>query len=179
MSRRCSACDMKVSRSVAGLAASGSLAACGSLAGCAVTVDGNEAASANRTGTAKRPTKPPKGGRAGKCSDGAEPPIVPGADKVRPLQPGGLPAGGSMKRVAVVIATLCFSVLFAPPARAQGGYFGQNKVQYHTFKFQVLKTDHFDIYYYAEEAQAARMAARMAERWYTRLSSILSHELRG
>jgi Tol biopolymer transport system component len=64
-------------------------------------------------------------------------------------------------------------------AAAQGGYFGQNKVQYDNFKFQVLKTDHFDIYYYPEEEEAARMASRMAERWYARLSRLLNHELRG
>ena len=64
-------------------------------------------------------------------------------------------------------------------AQAQTGSFGQNKVQYESFKFQVLKTDHFDVYYYAEEEAAARIAGRMAERWYARLSSVLSHELSG
>ena len=47
------------------------------------------------------------------------------------------------------------------------------------FKFQVLKTEHFDIYFYPEEEAAARMTARMAERWYARLSKLLNHELRG
>ena len=77
------------------------------------------------------------------------------------------------------LAILCLSLSIATPALAQVGYFGQNKVQYRHFKFQVLKTDHFDIYYYPEEEQASRMAARMAERWYARLSAILRHELRG
>ena len=76
--------------------------------------------------------------------------------------------------VALVIAPIV-----ADPALAQGGYFGQNKVQYREFDFKVLKTDHFDIYYYPEEEEAARMASRMAERWYTRLSTLLNHELRG
>jgi hypothetical protein len=70
--------------------------------------------------------------------------------------------------------------IFAPASLfAQGDYFGQNKVQYHTFDFKVMKTDHFDIYFYPEEEEAAKMAARMAERWYGRLSSLLNHELRG
>jgi Tol biopolymer transport system component len=74
---------------------------------------------------------------------------------------------------------LALSMLVALPAvsQAQGGYFGRNKVQYREFKFQVLKTDHFDIYYYPEEEEAAKMGARMAERWYTRLSQLLNHEL--
>jgi Tol biopolymer transport system component len=65
------------------------------------------------------------------------------------------------------------------PASAQVGYFGQNKVQYRSFKFQVLTTDHFDIYYYTEEEDAARSASRLAERWYARLSTVLSHQMRG
>jgi Tol biopolymer transport system component len=64
-------------------------------------------------------------------------------------------------------------------AAAQSGYFGQNKVQYDLFKFQVLKTEHFDIYFYPEEEAAARLASRMAERWYARVSKMLNHELRG
>jgi Tol biopolymer transport system component len=62
---------------------------------------------------------------------------------------------------------------------AQGGYFGRNKVQYRDFDFRVLKTEHFDIYFYPEEEEATRMASRMAERWYARLSRVLNHELRG
>src|SRR3954451_6294084 len=84
-----------------------------------------------------------------------------------------------MKRIVAALGALYLSLAIAPAAFAQIGYFGQNKVQYRNFKFQVLKTDHFDIYYYPEEEQAARMAGRMAERWYTRLGAILSHELRG
>ncbi len=63
----------------------------------------------------------------------------------------------------------------ARPADAQ--YFGRNKVQYESFKFQVLKTDHFDVYFYPEEEQAASQAARMAERWYARYSRFFGHEL--
>jgi Tol biopolymer transport system component len=69
---------------------------------------------------------------------------------------------------------------FAPSTLlAQGDYFGQNKVQYHDFDFKVMKTDHFDIYFYPEEEEAAKLASRMAERWYVRISTLLNHELRG
>lgn len=65
----------------------------------------------------------------------------------------------------------------AAPAGAQ--YFGGNKVQYRTFDFQVLKTEHFDIYFYPEEKQAAQMSGRLAERWRARLGTLLNHELSG
>jgi len=84
-----------------------------------------------------------------------------------------------MKRIltAVVVALGIFIV--APRVvDAQVGYFGQNKVQYRTFKFQTMKTAHFDVYYYPEEEAAARMAGRMAERWYARFSTLLKHELK-
>lgn len=66
---------------------------------------------------------------------------------------------------------------WASPVHAQ--YFGRNKVQYESFDFRVLKTEHFDIYFYPPEEAAAAHAARMSERWYARLSSILDHELSG
>ena len=64
---------------------------------------------------------------------------------------------------------------FASPAHAQ--YFGRNKVQYKEFKFEVLKTEHFDIYFYEEEKANAARVGRMAERWYARLSSIFEHQM--
>jgi Tol biopolymer transport system component len=83
-------------------------------------------------------------------------------------------------QLRVLLPALLFITLAAPvTVHAQGGYFGRNKVQYQDFDFKVLKTEHFDIYYYAEEEDAARMASRLAERWYTRLSTMLNHELRG
>lgn len=62
----------------------------------------------------------------------------------------------------------------ATPAAAQ--YFGQNKVQYRTFQFKVLQTEHFEVYYYDQERAAALDAARIAERAYARLSRVLHHK---
>jgi hypothetical protein len=58
-------------------------------------------------------------------------------------------------------------LLLAAPSPAAAQYFGRNSVQYETFHFKVLKTQHFDVYFYEKEADAAAQAARMAERWYT------------
>jgi Tol biopolymer transport system component len=77
------------------------------------------------------------------------------------------------------IAGAALIVLFVCAATAQAQYFGRNKVQYRTFDFQILATDHFDIYYYPEEAEAATKVSRLAERWYARLSRFFGHQLRG
>lgn len=68
------------------------------------------------------------------------------------------------------------TVFFTPlPAEAQ--YFGRNKVVWEEFDFKVLRTEHFDIYYYGEQSPAIDDAARMAERWYERLSRAFDAEL--
>jgi Tol biopolymer transport system component len=76
----------------------------------------------------------------------------------------------------VVPALAAALALAALPARAQ--YFGRNAVQWEHQKFEVLKTAHFDVYYYAEGREAAEQVGRMAERWNTRLSRILGHEMK-
>ncbi len=79
-------------------------------------------------------------------------------------------------RLAAALVALALAV----PATAHAqyyfnGYFGQNKVQYSKFDFQIIQTDHFDIYFYPSERQASLDVARMAERSYARLSRILNH----
>jgi Tol biopolymer transport system component len=62
------------------------------------------------------------------------------------------------------------------PATLAAQYFGRNRVQYGRFDFKIVQTEHFDVYYYERERSAALDIARMAERSYTRLSRVLSHE---
>src|SRR6266568_4661943 len=78
------------------------------------------------------------------------------------------------RRVTRWTVFAAFLVLMAQPLAAQ--YFGQNKVQYRSFKFQSIQTEHFDVYYYPDERGGALDAARMAERAYARLSRILHHQ---
>ena len=68
--------------------------------------------------------------------------------------------------------------LIGTAAPLSGQYFGRNKVQYESFRFSIMRTDHFDVYFYESERRTAEQAARMAERWYTRLSNILNHQLK-
>ncbi len=79
-----------------------------------------------------------------------------------------------MRRIAGLTAVALFG---ATPLLAQ--YFGQNKVQYQAFDFSIIQTEHFEVYYYPAERTAALDAARMAERWYSRLSRVLHHQFQG
>jgi hypothetical protein len=76
-----------------------------------------------------------------------------------------------------VVVAVVLSALTTASASAQ--YFGRNKVQYKDLDFEVLKTDHFDIYFYPTAREGVEIAARMAERWRARLGKLLEHELSG
>jgi len=79
-------------------------------------------------------------------------------------------------RAGAALALAAAALALVPrPGWAQ--YFGRNKVQYQTFSFQVLRTDHFDVYFYPEEKDAAEQAAEIAERWYARESRLFDHDL--
>jgi hypothetical protein len=59
---------------------------------------------------------------------------------------------------------------------SEAQYFGRNKVRYHSFPFDVLETEHFSLYFYDQEREAAIDAARMAERWYDRYRKEFAHQ---
>lgn len=80
-----------------------------------------------------------------------------------------------MRRIGGIVAALALGS--AAPLLAQ--YFGQNKVQYRAFDFNIIQTEHFEVYYYQVERAGAMDAARMAERWYARLSRVLHHQFLG
>ena len=80
-----------------------------------------------------------------------------------------------MRRMGWITAAL--ALFGAAPLVAQ--YFGQNKVQYQAFDFRIIQTEHFEVYYYPAERAAALDGARIAERWYARLSRVLHHQFLG
>lgn len=75
-----------------------------------------------------------------------------------------------------ILSAVSVTAFSADPAAAQ--YFGRTPVQWDRLKFELLKTEHFDVHYYPQERLAAEQVARMAERWYTRLSGILDYRLK-
>jgi len=84
-------------------------------------------------------------------------------------------AFGRPRAVAALVLLATLLLAPAPPAGAQ--YFGKNKVQYKDWKWYVIETDHFNVYFYESEREAAVDAARMAERSYARLSRVLTHQV--
>ena len=82
---------------------------------------------------------------------------------------------GRWRALALAVAGLGL-LLGLTPAAASAQYFGRNKVQYEEFDWRLLHTDQFDFHYYPDEVEAVTDAARMGERWYTRLSRVFNHE---
>ena len=56
-------------------------------------------------------------------------------------------------------------------------YFGRNKVQYTPFEWHILKTEHFDVYYYPEMDSLAEIGAYYAEEAYRRLQNRLNQDI--
>jgi Tol biopolymer transport system component len=79
----------------------------------------------------------------------------------------------------VVAAGLTMAALVFLCLPVAGQFYGRNKVQYNRFDFKIMKTRHFDIYFYMEDQDTIKQAGVMAERWYARLSRMFNHELKG
>ncbi len=79
------------------------------------------------------------------------------------------------KRIKVLLLIPLF-LLFSAPASGQY-YFGKNKIQYTDFEWQVLTTDHFNVYFYPEEKEIAEIAANYAEESYKFLENKFNHHI--
>ena len=64
---------------------------------------------------------------------------------------------------------ILFLLLGSQAANAQFFFFGRNKVQYEDFDWKILKTEHFDIYYYGQMQKLAEIGAYYAEEVYDEL----------
>lgn len=80
-------------------------------------------------------------------------------------------------RLGALLILLVLIGLSSTVSQAQF-YFGKNKIQYSTFDWQVMETDHFRIYFYKDEAEIARIAARIAEDAYHPMAARFNVELR-
>jgi hypothetical protein len=59
--------------------------------------------------------------------------------------------------------------------QAQFYFFGRNKVQYEKFEWKVLKTEHFNIYYYHDFGEMAEIGAKYAEDAYEEFKQKFNH----
>src|SRR3954466_7038334 len=85
----------------------------------------------------------------------------------------GAPMTTRIGRVAAYVFALV-ALSGVQTLRAQ--YFGRNKVQYEKFDWRIIKSDHFDLYFYPAESLKVSDAGRQEERWYPRLSDIFRHQ---
>ncbi len=66
-------------------------------------------------------------------------------------------------------------LLLSSELQAQYFFFGRNKVQYEDFDWKILRTEHFNIYYYGEMETIAEIGASYAEEIYAELTEKLNH----
>ncbi len=81
-----------------------------------------------------------------------------------------------MNSRSITTLVILLSLVFAVSANAQY-YFGQNKIQYTDFDWQVLTTEHYNVYFYPEEKDIAEAAAYLAEESYTFLQEKFNHTI--
>ncbi|MGQ9799169.1 MAG: peptidase MA family metallohydrolase [Ignavibacterium sp.] len=76
-----------------------------------------------------------------------------------------------------ILFRFCFVFLLFTVAELQAQYFffGRNKVQYEDFDWKVLRTEHFNVYYYGETETIAEIGAAYAEEIYSELAEKLNH----
>lgn len=80
-----------------------------------------------------------------------------------------------------ILLILSFSLTFFPLCSAQEFYFfpyyGKNRVIYEDFKWKTYTTEHFQLYFYADEPHILKNIAEVAESAYLKLSETLKHQL--
>lgn len=81
-----------------------------------------------------------------------------------------------MKRALAVLLAAVWVAGWWEPLSAQY-YFGRNKVHYDTFRWKILKTRHFDIYYYPEMRELAETGAAFAEEAYSHFENKFNHNV--
>src|SRR5215831_12818867 len=79
--------------------------------------------------------------------------------------------------VAVLALSLAMLAAWATPSAAQDYLFGQNKVQYKSFNWRYVSSDHFEVYYYDDLDSLALRVLDLAEKANVYLSVKMGHQL--
>ncbi len=69
-------------------------------------------------------------------------------------------------KTKIYLLILIIFLFISEVLNAQYYFFGRNKVQYNEFNWKILKTEHFDIYYYDDFGELAEIGANFAEKAY-------------
>jgi len=93
------------------------------------------------------------------------------------LLPSAQLKGKNIRTLSVFLFCVLLLAAVSRDLTAQTFSFGKNKVSYTEFDWQVLKGEHFDIYFYPEEEDIARLALLEAERSYRFLREKMNHEI--
>jgi hypothetical protein len=80
-----------------------------------------------------------------------------------------------VRHPASVLLLAAMAALAPRPLHGQLDYFGQNKIQFKDFAWQVLRGEHVDLYFYPEEDQIARVALEYAEESFDVLAEKFGH----
>ena len=83
-----------------------------------------------------------------------------------------------LRRLFSLLLGLCIGGALVLPVFGQYGFhFGRNKIQYENFDWHVLRTEHFDIYFYPEMQTLAEHGAAFAEEAYQELENRFNFSL--
>lgn len=84
---------------------------------------------------------------------------------------------GAFQRLPIFPILAGMLLLLTSPVLGQDQGFGKNKVQYRDFHWNIISSDHFDIYYYENGYDLAVFAATELESAYVTVSAQLNHRL--
>ncbi|MFH0881727.1 MAG: hypothetical protein V2A56_01980 [bacterium] len=84
--------------------------------------------------------------------------------------------GGVVRVLAVVLVSAVLVLAAANPARAQ---FGHNKVNYQTFNWYYIQTEHFDIYYPKDNYNLAEFTGWVSEQSLKKMEADWNYKLEG
>lgn len=82
---------------------------------------------------------------------------------------------GRPRAALVIVLVLAAAALAARPAAA--AQFGRNKVQYRTYDWKILRTEHFDVYFYEGSEDIAEAVGEIAEQANADYARVLDHRL--
>ena len=82
-----------------------------------------------------------------------------------------------MKKYSTIFLVLIIYFISFENTKSQFVNFGRNKVQYSDFEWNILQTEHFQIYFYKEARELAEIGANYAEESYTILQQKFNHSL--